>query len=447
MRYLSSNRTYHSEDHHLISNPFASMSARSIRLIYTVAAMIVFIISMTNFVQIMVYNIKGTDECAWRPREEGQPGLLITDIVEGGVADQAGLHNGDILLAINGMDFQIANAAQKLIDALQPGEPASYLIERNGAQFAVSVAIRKQVNVASLSLFLLGLGFLIVGYVVVMTKPQGLTQQLFGQYGILSMLFFALLFRSDPSKNLLWLGTLLRIASGIAFTLGPPIFLRFFFFFPVKKKIFDRRWFTIGLYVTSGVLVVMAFLGNQQLLPAIIPRIAVLILVSSFVFGLFDFFVTYFRRVEDNRKKQLRPILIGTGIGILVFSYLLLFGFFNSFFFLIPVRLLPALLMVSLPVSFGYSIFRYRLMDIDLIIKRSLIYGSVTAVIAAIYLVIVYGVGNLLAYFMGTEENRFLNIFAFVLIALAFDPIKRRAQSWIDRGFYRERLDYQQALL
>ncbi|MBI3765931.1 MAG: SpoIIE family protein phosphatase [Ignavibacteriales bacterium] len=424
------------------------MSARSIRLIYTTAAIIVLTVSMINFMQMMVYRVQGNDECAWRPRDPGKPGLLITDIIEGGVADQAGLHNGDILLKINGKDFRTANEAQNLIDELQPGEHATYLIERQGTQFEVSIAIRKRFDVFYLSIFLLGFGFLVVGYVVIMTKPQGMTQRLFGQYSILSMLVFALLIRRfDPSQNSFWEVHLLRIASVIAFILGPPIFLRFFFFFPVKKRIFDRTWVTASLYIVSSLLVAATLLSERLLIPIVVQRIIPSFLISSFMGGLIIFIITYFRQVDSSRKRQLRPILVGIGSGIIAFSYLVVSGIVNPFFFLYPARILPVLLIVSIPLAFGYSIFRYRLMDIDLIVKRSLIYATVTAAIAALYLLIVIGIGNLLAYFFGTEENRTLNIFAFVLIALVFDPVKRRTQTWIDRSFYRERLNYQRALL
>jgi serine phosphatase RsbU (regulator of sigma subunit) len=100
-----------------------------------------------------------------------------------------------------------------------------------------------------------------------------------------------------------------------------------------------------------------------------------------------------------------------------------------------------------MPLAFGYSIFKYRLMDIDLIIKRSLIYGFITAVLAAIYFIIVFGVGNLLSYYLKQEDSRLMNIIAFISIALVFDPIKRRTQTWIDKSFYQERYNYQRALL
>jgi hypothetical protein len=63
------------------------------------------------------------------------------------------------------------------------------------------------------------------------------------------------------------------------------------------------------------------------------------------------------------------------------------------------------------------------------------------------YLLTVYGIGALIGYFLGTEENNVLNVAALILIALAFDPLKRKIQEGVDRLFYQERRNYQKALL
>jgi sigma-B regulation protein RsbU (phosphoserine phosphatase) len=115
--------------------------------------------------------------------------------------------------------------------------------------------------------------------------------------------------------------------------------------------------------------------------------------------------------------------------------------------FLNPVLILPVVILVVVPMFFGYAIFRYRLMDVDVVIRRSLIYGAVTASLAAIYLVSVYGIGTFVNYFFGEQENQLLIVFSLVVIAFIFDPVKQRFQNGIDKLFFRERYDYQKALL
>jgi serine phosphatase RsbU (regulator of sigma subunit) len=86
-------------------------------------------------------------------------------------------------------------------------------------------------------------------------------------------------------------------------------------------------------------------------------------------------------------------------------------------------------------------------MDIDFVVKRSLLYAMVTAMLAGLYLLLVYLIGKGTSYVLGIEENQIGSLFAFVILAFAFDPLKRKAQDWIDRVFYQERYNYQKALL
>ena len=65
--------------------------------------------------------------------------------------------------------------------------------------------------------------------------------------------------------------------------------------------------------------------------------------------------------------------------------------------------------------------------DIDLIVKRSLIYGVVTATVAAIYIGTVYVMGSLISGMMGEEPDRLVTLLALVLVAFAFDPLKQNA--------------------
>jgi sigma-B regulation protein RsbU (phosphoserine phosphatase) len=425
-------------------NPLNNISARALRIFFTSVVVFVFAICTWNALRILVFEATANDQCAWRPIKDRPDALLITDVVPDGVSDRAGIKNGDTLLKIDGKSFEGINA-QSIINSVPLGDYATYLIERNGARFEVKVQILRVFNIVYLAQFLLGLGFLIVGYIVIMTKPTGQTQRMFAHYSILSMLFFGLYVINGNPTEAMWIIVTLGISTSISKIFAPPIFIRFFFFFPIKKKAFNKKWINWLLYGLSCLLLTIAFVGKFGTTP--LGLIGALVPYLFYVIGLFIFVHSYFK-VEKIRRKQLRPILISIVIGISALAYTIVLFTLNPFaIFLTPVLSLPSLFILSVPIAFGYSIFRYRLMDIDLIVKRSLIYGTVTATIAAMYLLIVYGIGNVIAYFLGTEENRLLNIFAFVIIALAFDPIKRRTQKWIDRYFYQERYNYQRALL
>ncbi|MFZ1731683.1 MAG: SpoIIE family protein phosphatase [Bacteroidota bacterium] len=379
--------------------------------------------------------------------------LTITNIVPGGVTERAGVQEGDILLRIDSVSINHIYGAQYLINVHPAGGIAKFMVERDGQYLQFEVPLLKTFNYNYFAEFMLGLGFLLVSLFVVLARPEGEIQRKFGRYGIFVLFFFGMSSISvgapyDPA----WKVYLLAAVGMIARILAPPVFVTFFLHFPVRRDAAGKRWVITALYagsvLASAVLAASLFHVWSFKAPRWLFLSAALLPFMYFLGGLAVFANSYFTRIDTERRRQLRPILHSAVIGIVAFVYVTILTLSKPLvLFLEPYLLLPALLIIGIPPAFGYSIIRHRLMDVTLIVRRSIIYAIITAALAAIYLGVVFGLGSLLGYALGEADNTVMLMIAVIVIALIFDPLKRRIQRIVDRVFYQERYNYQKALL
>ena len=112
---------------------------------------------------------------------------------------------------------------------------------------------------------------------------------------------------------------------------------------------------------------------------------------------------------------------------------------------LISEELVPVF-VIFIPVAFGVSIFRFKLMNIELIINRSLVYSILTIFTVSFYLLFVQIIQSLFARLFAFQQTTVSVIGAFA-VALAFNPARKKIQELVDRSFFRISYDYKKSIL
>ena len=242
---------------------------------------------------------------------------------------------------------------------------------------------------------------------------------------------------------------------GISITLAPFLLLLF-----PTGRLPSRRWrFLVGIVAVAGAMLLSLglFLRSGRNEPFENPLgtegvvgQAITTVVSAMVYVIFAAIVLSalslvlrYRRASGVERQQLKwfalaAVLIGASIVADMLSLdRLLGGALGDLF--------DAAILASLPVAIGIAILRYRLFDIDVIVNRTLVYGSLTATLVASYfgsIVVLQRVFVLLT----SQQSTLAVVASTLLIAALFTPLRRRIQGFIDRRFYRRKYDARKTL-
>jgi hypothetical protein len=115
---------------------------------------------------------------------------------------------------------------------------------------------------------------------------------------------------------------------------------------------------------------------------------------------------------------------------------------FDGWFYL----LVLLLFWLGLPLVMGLAVFKYRLYDIDIVIRKTLLYAVLTGLLALVYFGSVVVLQGLFSRLTGIEQSTLAVVVSTLGIAALFTPLRRRVQEAIDRRFYRKKYDAQQVL-
>ena len=221
-----------------------------------------------------------------------------------------------------------------------------------------------------------------------------------------------------------------------AFAFG--VLILFFYLFPNGQ--FASR-LTLGLATALGLWITLG-LFNRSLLLWYLPSLTFISVASAWVATGVISLIYRYRSSDSFQRQQIRWIVWGAGVsavGLMLQIFPRRFFLDASTQVLYDFVLYPLgqVLKACLPISIAFAILRYRLWNIDLVLNRVLVYGSLSVLTMLGYLGTVFVTQ---ALFTGLS-NPIISFFATGLVAVMFEPLRRRLQRAVNRMMYGERDD------
>ena len=432
------------------------------KLLIGVSLVLIFIAFLNIYYTVEV-RVTSNDECLWVPKKPfaDSSAIFFDKVKVGGVTWNAGIRDGDQLISINDSTLKNTREAQQILNEVKSGKYANYVVKKkDGTLLKTKVYIKKLIQFQLLAVSMLGLIWIIIGFIVLMAK-QGSIQKIFYLTGVSLVLamVFVLFPQQAGQANILKRIYLIILGVGWCFGMSFISFLMMYFFwiFPrpfrfVQKKLFKRIFFGIPTVISVLFLVFIFFVVNKikggNLIVNTIFNGLALFAVFGFLVGCISLFISYRRLKDKGERKPLLVILISYVLAIIAVVYTAQIApaiadtIFNS-----PEFYTPIILIIILPISFAYSIFKYQLMDVSIVIKNTIVYGAATVTLAAIYFFVIYVIGQSVSQAIGTQYQQIIAGMFFIGFALVFQSTKDKFQDFLTAKFYPEQFAYQKMLV
>jgi PAS domain S-box-containing protein len=395
------------------------------------------------------------DGIRWANSPEGV--VVAREVARQSPGARANVQPGDILEAINGRPVDSASDVVQVLHKASDGQSLTYTIARTRVPELITVTVAPIPSGPRGLYYVLaavGIFSLFIGAGVRFRRPDN---QATLHFFWLTVAFFGMLAFSF-SGRLDTLDWVIYWADVVATLLLPPLIVHFALVFPERPDSWVRtdagRTALPLLYLPAvllaGARVAALLRGREQGLVftnviALVERGEMLYLGFGLVAGLALMIRALGRVRSVTARRQLRWIVGGTAFGAVpfVFGYALPYALGFT-----PWRGadLTAVLLGLVPLAFASAIVRYRLMDVEVIIKRALVYAAAVAAIAAMYAILLRLAKE--AFFGGSDKhNSVIALLATLVVVLLSRPVKNAIQTALDRVYYRDRYDYRRALV
>ncbi|MQA29148.1 MAG: PDZ domain-containing protein [Luteitalea sp.] len=392
------------------------------------------------------------DGVLWGARAEGVTAL---EIAPGSPGAQAGIRRGDLLVAVNGEAVATPADVVGHQHRGREGTRLSYTLVRLGARQALSVSLAPVSRPTSMYFVLAAVGVftLLVGAAVRLRRPGD--QATLHFFWLCVAFFGAFTFSfNGPFDRLDWT---FYWGDAVAMALLPALLLHFTLVFPERppwRAAVPRRLLLPAVYLPAfmlGATRVIVVAGGSSDGAAFSRALAMLDRAEPLYLFLCALAAVVvlgraFTQIPSlTGRRQLRWIAWGTvlGVGPFALGYALPWALGID----PPLALqLTAVPLGLVPLAFASAIVRYRLRDVEVIIKRGVAYTAFFAASGTLYVALL----KLVGFMFGDDtdpHNWIVALLGTSVVVLLAQPVREAMQNALDRAFYRDRYDYRRALV
>ena len=378
--------------------------------------------------------------------EEG--GRLVAQRVDAdGPGEKAGIKAGDRLVSADGRDVSNVGSLERQLYRSGVWSKTIYSLTRQGVNLEVPVILAPADRSLYDGLRLIALVYLGIGLYVLLRRWTAPKSTHFYVFCLVSFIFYSFHY-TGKLNDFDWI---VYWANVVAWLLQPALFLHFALTFPERKHYLQgRSWIIPAVYVPGALLLAthitaVYYLRPSEMLRWNLDRVQMSYLAIYFLAAAGVLWHSYRHAASAILRQQMKWVTRGTILAVIPFTLFYVVPYLEGSAPTMTMRL-SVLSLVFLPLTFGYAIFRYRLMDVDLIFKRGMAYTIAAGSITAAYFALV-GVASEIFHKNYPSAGPVGLVIAIAVTALLFDPFKNWVQNYLDKFFYKKRYDYRKTLI
>lgn len=370
-------------------------------------------------------------------------------IVSENLETQNNIREGDEIVSIDNLHFSKWEEVELYLDGKNIGDAVEIKLSNNGEVKSITVSLKNYYNLFDLIIIsLVSLVFIIMGVLVRIKASENYSAHIFHWASVglgMIIVITAGYYNIQPYGY----GHFNRIIWLFAYSLTPVLFIHFTSSFS-KKKVKGIKyilWCFYVIAVINALILTFLFLDatNAGSLSSLINYVAFfdsffrLFLITCIVLAISICIYAYQSAREIEERKRLQWLLLGFFIGPFSFVIFWVIPIFLIGHTLIPESLI-LIFLTAIPFTFSIAIIKYHLMDINLIVRRSVVYTIILAAIIITYV----GISSGITLFVSDINPAFPSVLTALAVAALLQPVKNGVQKFVDKKFFRIEYDYRE---